>query len=205
MLLNSQTTIAKTEARLVLAQPHSPRPIQMLIRPNEAMAGVVNNKKMIWPGVLEKLSYLHTELDAGVRAIRDLPALGVEMICTAKEVVEGHEIVVRGLVAFPPQHKNRDICILGKLRLSLYEHGRILEMPSEGFEVMSFGDGRFRDRIVRLKDMGVSVVNGDGMGYRSSMKLGIVGRMDSLARGHAGRAVVSGRWALRPWGPAFVF
>lgn len=67
----------------------------MLIRPNEAVTGVVNNQEMIWPGVLEKRSNLHTELDTRVWAIWDLPALSVEVICSVEELLEGLQIVVR--------------------------------------------------------------------------------------------------------------
>lgn len=67
-----------------------------------------------------------------------------------------------GLVAFPSQHEDRDIRILRKLRLSLYEHGCILEMPGKGFEIMAFGDGGFQDRVMRLKGTVVSEVNRNG-------------------------------------------
>lgn len=130
------------------------------------MAGIVNDQKMIWPWVLKKRSYLHAELDAGVWTVRNLPALGLKVIRSVEEFLEGHEIVVWRLVAFPPQHENRNFCILWKLRLSLYQHGSILQMSSESLKIMSFGDGGFGDRVVRLKGIGVSTaVNGDRLRF----------------------------------------
>lgn len=60
----------------------------MLVGSYEAVTGVVYYQEMVWAWVVKESGYLHAELDARICAIRNLPALRMEMIYRIEELVE---------------------------------------------------------------------------------------------------------------------
>lgn len=118
-----------------------PSPVQIVVRTNEAIAGVVDDQKVIRSCMFKELCHLHGELGDWVRAGGYAPGLGTIIETLAKDLLESHQVWLDGQIVFPSQEEDRDACIDRSIGLRIDEHRCVLQVPGERLEVGALGRG----------------------------------------------------------------
>lgn len=156
----------------------APCPVDLFVWADIAVAGVVDDKQMIIPSVLNKRSHLYAQLDAGVRNRRNRPLVGVVVVSFAEDLFKGEEVMFGGCVFLPPEQQHRGGLVGGlALHLAIYVHRSILQMPGEGLEFMTLGgcgllDGVVLTRLSRLSQLRLEAI----VGWRPARREGGAGR-----------------------------
>lgn len=124
------------------------------------MAGVVDDKQVVAPSMLNKRSHLYAQLDAGVRDSRYGPLVGVVVVSLAEDLFQGEEVVFGGGVLLPPEQQDGG-GLVGRLalHLAINVHGGILQMPGKGLEFVTLGRRGVLNGVVLTRLAGVAVAS----------------------------------------------
>lgn len=80
-----------------------PRPVQIMIRANETVAGIIHNPEMVLSCIFKVLSHLQGEFHARVRTAGYRPRLRTIVEALAEELFKLQQILLDSQVVFPSQ------------------------------------------------------------------------------------------------------
>lgn len=114
------------------------------------MASVYDDEEVADAGILQERRQSNGELCAWVGDGGDGPCMTLKAVLLLEHSLESDEMLIGGLAILPVQEENRDVGIRRALGLTLDEHGGILKMTSEGFEIMPLRGGLFLPGVMGL-------------------------------------------------------
>lgn len=114
-----------------------PCPVKLVIGTDKAVAGIVYNQQVVWPGILQERGHLHAQLDARVRDRRDGPFVGMVVVLFAEDLLQDEHIWLNRRILVPSQHQHRHAGVFRPEGLLLDVYGGILEMAGVCLELVA--------------------------------------------------------------------
>lgn len=138
-----QSVSAYWRLALVLSwEDHSPRPIELLVLANIAVASIVDDQQMVASSMVHEGRQLHAKLAARVRYGGYSPLVGVVVVFVTEDFLQSYELLLYRCVILPAQQQDRGTGVGGRLlHFAVYQHCSILQVSGKGLKAMPFSCG----------------------------------------------------------------